>query len=72
LNAAVAGMPCTIEATEDGAWVVTIAASTVGRGYGLAAAIFDAGGGVVSRPEAAALAAAVEKQRGAADGARGR
>jgi hypothetical protein len=56
-------MPCTIEATEYGEWVVTIAASTLGRGYSLAAAIFDAGGGVVSRPEAAALAAAVEKRR---------
>jgi hypothetical protein len=56
-------MPCTVEATEGGEWVVTIAASTPGRGTCLADAIDDAGGGVVSRPEADVLAAAVEKQR---------
>jgi hypothetical protein len=56
-------MPCTIEATEDGEWVVTIAASTIGRGYSLVDAICDAGGGLVSRPDAGALATAVEKRR---------
>lgn len=62
-KASVAGMPCTIERTEQGEWIVIIASATLGRRYDLADAICDAGGGVVSRGEAEALAAVVERRR---------
>jgi hypothetical protein len=62
-KAAVAGMPCTIEAAEHGEWIVTIAASSLGRGQSLADAIHQAGGGLVSLHEARSLAAAVENRR---------
>lgn len=62
-KASVAGMPCTIERTDESEWVVTIASATLGRSYNLADAICDAAGGLVSRRAAEAIAAAVEEQR---------
>ena len=55
-----AGIPCLIEATEEpGDWSVTMASTTIAHDTNLAAAIIQAGGGVVSVEEAETLAALV-------------
>ncbi len=55
-----AGLPCTIELADDGDWIVTIASSTTSRRSSLTAALLEAGGGLVSHPEASELEAAVK------------
>jgi hypothetical protein len=56
----VAGLPCAIETTENGSWVVTLASTTRSRRGELVAAILEAGGGLVSKEEAVELAASVQ------------
>ena len=67
----VAGLPCSIEIVEDGSWMVTVASTTRSRRRELAAAILDAGGGVVGEQEAVTVAASVEARIGSVEGARG-
>lgn len=59
-----AGLPCAIELTDDGAWIVTIASASTTRRDDLAAAIVDASGGLVSHEEARTVAAAVANSSG--------
>jgi hypothetical protein len=66
----VAGLPCSIESAEDGSWVVTMASTTRSRRSELAAAILDAGGGLVREQEAAAVAASVELRLASVERAR--
>jgi hypothetical protein len=54
-----AGLPCAIELTDDGSWVVTIASASTTRRDDLTAAIVAASGGLVSDAEAFQVAAAV-------------
>ena len=54
-----AGMPCTIERSNNGKWVVTLASTTVGRAESLPIAIVRAGGGLVTPSEAEALAISI-------------
>jgi len=61
LELEVAGLPCTIEVSRTGDWVVTLAATTVGRAPSLATAIVRAGGGLVTASEAEAVAASVTR-----------
>jgi hypothetical protein len=59
-NLKVAGLPCTVEAGHRDGWVVTFAETTVSQRTSLAAAIVEAGAGLVSDAEAKAAASAVE------------
>lgn len=52
------GLPCSVEHT-DGEWTVSVASATVARSSDLAQAILEATGHVVSRGEAAAVAARI-------------
>jgi hypothetical protein len=63
----VAGLPCSIEMVSGG-WVVTVASTTRSRRSELAAAILDAGAGLVREHEAVALAASVQVRLGFARG----
>ena len=54
-----AGLPCMIEKEKAGGWVVTLASTTWGRDESLVTAIVRAGGGLVSRSEAEAVASSV-------------
>jgi hypothetical protein len=54
-----AGLPCTIELTDDRCWVVTIASASTSRREDLSLAIIEASGGLVSNTEALELAAAL-------------
>jgi hypothetical protein len=56
----VAGLPCSIEVADDGGWAVTLASTTRSRHFQLATAILDAGGGLIGKQEAAAVAASVQ------------
>ena len=58
-TARAAGLPCVIEYTDDGHWVVVIASTSTSRGDDLTATILEAGAGLVTRLEADELAAAV-------------
>jgi hypothetical protein len=58
-TARAAGLPCMIEYTDDGYWVVVIASTSTSRGEDLTATILEAGAGLVTRLEAGELAAAV-------------
>jgi len=51
-----AGLPCTIELTDDRCWVVTIASASTSRREDLSVAIIEASGGLVSNTEALELA----------------
>jgi hypothetical protein len=54
-----AGLPCTIELTDDRCWVVTIASASTSRREDLSLAIIEASGGLVSNTEALELATAL-------------
>lgn len=56
-----AGLPCTIELTDDHHWVVTIASASTSRRDDLRIAIVEASGGLVSNTEALAVAAAAKR-----------
>jgi hypothetical protein len=62
-----AGLPCTIELTDDRCWVVTIASASASRREDLSVAIVEASGGLVSNAEALELAAALRTQRDDSD-----
>jgi hypothetical protein len=62
-----AGLPCTIELTDDRCWVVTIASASTSRREDLRIAIVEASGGLVSNKEALAVAAAVRRGGGRLD-----
>lgn len=66
-----AGLPCTIELTDDRYWVVTIASASASRRDDLSDAIIEASGGLVSDTEALELAATVKRSASALDIASG-
>ena len=57
-----AGLPCTIELTDDHCSVVTIASASTGRRDDLSLAIIEASGGLVSNTDALELAAALKRR----------
>jgi hypothetical protein len=58
-----AGLPCTIELTDDRCWLVTIACASASRRDDLSVAIVEASGGLVSNAEATELEAAIKMQQ---------